>query len=115
MGQFGVGALLGLVWLPCVGPTLGAAIALASLGQDLGLSFVIMFAFGIGTSTMLIVAGLLSRQLLMRWRPAILSRAGSAKKLPGWTLLLGLLVLNGGDKVLETLALGILPDWAISL
>ncbi len=116
MGQFGVGALLGLVWLPCVGPTLGAAIALASLGQDLGLSFVIMFAFGIGTSTMLIVAGLLSRQLLMRWRPAILSRAGSAKKLLGWTLLLlGVLVLTGGDRVLETLALGILPDWAISL
>lgn len=83
VGQFGVGALLGLVWLPCVGPTLGVAIALASLGQDLGLSFVIMFAFGIGTSAMLIVAGLLSRQLLMRWRPAILSRAGSAKKLLG--------------------------------
>ena len=116
VGQFGVGALLGLVWLPCVGPTLGAAIALASLGQDLGLAFVIMFAFGIGTSAVLLVAGWLSRQLLMRWRPATLSRAGSAKKLLGWTLLLlGVLVLTGGDKVLETLALGILPDWAITL
>lgn len=116
VGQFGVGALLGLVWLPCVGPTLGAAIALASLGQDLGMAFVVMFAFGIGTSAMLIVAGLLSRQLLMRWRPAVLSRAGSAKQLLGWTLLLlGVLVLTGGDKVLEALALGILPDWAINL
>jgi cytochrome c biogenesis protein CcdA len=36
-GQFGVGALLGFVWLPCVGPTLGAAIALASMGQSLPL------------------------------------------------------------------------------
>ncbi len=44
-----------------------------------------------------------------------MSRAGSAKKLPGWTLLLGLLVLNGGDKVLETLALPLLPDWAVSI
>jgi len=33
IGQFGVGMLLGLVWLPCVGPTLGAAIALASVGS----------------------------------------------------------------------------------
>ncbi|MDQ5910452.1 MAG: cytochrome c-type biosis protein [Pseudomonadota bacterium] len=101
---------------PCVGPTLGAAIALASLGQHLGLAFVIMFAFGMGTSAVLLVAGLLSQQLLMRWRPATLSRAGAAKKLLGWTLLLlAVLVLTGGDKVLETLALGMLPDWAITL
>lgn len=115
-GQFGVGALLGLVWLPCVGPTLGAAIALASLGQQTGLAFVIMFAFGIGTGSALLAAGLISSRLLARWRPATLSRAGSAKKLLGWTLLLlGLLVLTGWDKALETLALGILPDWAITL
>lgn len=56
------------------------------------------------------------RQVLIRWRPAILSRAGSAKKRLGWTLLLpGMLVLTGGDKVLKTLALGILPDWVINL
>jgi cytochrome c-type biogenesis protein len=116
VGQFGVGALLGLVWLPCVGPTLGAAIALASLGQQTGMAFVIMFAFGIGTASALLAAGLLSNRLLARWRPATLSRAGSAKKLLGWTLLLlGVLVLTGWDKVLETMALGILPDWAISI
>ena len=41
---FGVGALLGLIWLPCVGPTLGAAIALASVGQQLSTAFLIMLA-----------------------------------------------------------------------
>jgi cytochrome c biogenesis protein CcdA len=46
-GQFGVGALLGFVWLPCVGPTLGAAITLASLGQSLSMAFAIMFTFGV--------------------------------------------------------------------
>jgi cytochrome c biogenesis protein CcdA len=75
-----------------------------------------MFAFGIGTASALLAAGLLSNRLLARWRPATLSRAGSAKKLLGWTLLLlGVLVLTGWDKVLETMALGILPDWAISI
>src|ERR1700745_3381317 len=34
-GQFGVGVLLGAVWSPCVGPTLGAASLLAAQGQDL--------------------------------------------------------------------------------
>ena len=37
-GPFGIGIMLGFVWLPCVGPTLGAAIALASQGQDVLLS-----------------------------------------------------------------------------
>jgi cytochrome c-type biogenesis protein len=46
-GQFGVGLLLGLVWLPCVGPTLGAAIALASVGQELSTAFAIMMAYGL--------------------------------------------------------------------
>ena len=35
-GQALVGALLGVVWAPCVGPTLGAAVALAAEGKDLG-------------------------------------------------------------------------------
>lgn len=115
-GQFGVGALLGLVWLPCVGPTLGTAIALASLGEDLLMAFVVMFSFGLGTAAVLIAAGLASRSALMRWRPGVLSGAARGKKLLGWTLLfLALLVFTGVDKVLETIALQILPDWAISI
>ena len=35
-GQFLVGLLLGVVWSPCVGPTLGAATTLASQGRDSG-------------------------------------------------------------------------------
>ena len=45
--------LVGLVWLPCVGPTLGAAIVLASLGQDMLAAFCVMFLFGIGTASAL--------------------------------------------------------------
>lgn len=35
-GQILVGLLLGAVWSPCVGPTLGAASLLAAQGRDLG-------------------------------------------------------------------------------
>ncbi len=33
-GQFGVGLLLGAVWTPCVGPTLGAASIVAARGEN---------------------------------------------------------------------------------
>lgn len=115
-GQFGLGALLGLVWLPCVGPTLGAAIALASMGQDMVMALVVMFAFGIGTAAVLLLAALLSGRLLSRWRPDLMSHAARGKQLLGSLLLvLGGLVLTGVDKVLETFALGILPDWVLTL
>ena len=67
-GQFGVGALLGFVWLPCVGPTLGAAVALAALGQNMSMAFVVMLAYGIGTAGVLMAAGMISGKILTRWR-----------------------------------------------
>lgn len=113
---FAVGFALGFVWLPCVGPTLGAAIGLASVGQDLGLAFVTMLAYGLGTASMLLVAALASRRLLQRARPGLMRGAGWAKPALGVTLgLLGVLVLSGLDKVLETWAVGWLPDWAVML
>jgi len=114
-GQFGVGALLGFVWLPCVGPTLGAAIALASAGQDLGLVFLVMTGFGFGTALALLVAGRLSARVLARLRPRIGAHAGLGKRALGWTLLaLGALVLTGLDKTLESLVVGYLPAWSIA-
>ena len=116
LGQFGVGMLLGLVWLPCVGPTLGAAIALASMGQDMGIAFVVLFAFGIGTASALIVAAVVSGKLLSQWRPGIFAIVGRAKVVLGYLLmLLGVMVLTGIDKVLETFALQYLPNWAFAL
>lgn len=111
-GQFGVGALLGIVWLPCVGPTLGAAIALASMGQNMLMAFGVMATFGIGTALVLIGTGRLSGTILSKWRPKAMAGAAAGKKILGVTLgILGLLVLTGVDKYLEALAIGLLPDW----
>lgn len=115
-GHFGMGALLGLVWLPCVGPTLGAAIALASMGQQMGHAFAVMLAFGIGTAAALVGAAQVSARLFDRWRPALLDGAGRGKRaLGGLLLLLGLAVLTGLDKQLEILVLPLLPDIASAL
>lgn len=116
LGQLGMGALLGIVWLPCVGPTLGAAIALASMGKSMFMAFTVMFTFGAGMAITLLVAGRVSAHLLNRWRPGILQNARHGKTLLGWLLLLlGLLVLTRLDKVLETWALNQLPAWMINL
>ena len=56
-GQFLGGLLLGLVWSPCIGPTLGAAISLASQGQNLGWVTLIMTAFALGVSTLILALG----------------------------------------------------------
>ena len=47
-GQFGLGLLLGAIWSPCVGPTLGAASVLAAKGENLGQVALTMLVFGIG-------------------------------------------------------------------
>lgn len=114
-GQFGVGALLGIVWFPCVGPTLGAAIALASLGRSLPLAFVVMLAYGAGTAGVLVAAGVLSSRVLARWRPGLVAGGRTGKRVLGWSLMtLGLLVMTGLDKRLEALATGLLPAWALT-
>lgn len=113
--QFGVGTLLGVVWLPCVGPTLGAAIALASMGQDMAVAFLVMLAYGAGTAGVLLVAGVASGRLLRRWSGAASGAARIGKQLLGWSLLvLGVLVLTGLDKVVEAAAAGFVPDWVFS-
>ncbi|MDQ3388122.1 MAG: sulfite exporter TauE/SafE family protein [Gemmatimonadota bacterium] len=115
-GQFGVGALLGIVWLPCVGPTLGAAIALASMGQSMGMAFLVMLAYGVGTAGVLLLAGIVSSKVLARWRPAVMSAGGAGKKILGWSLvILGGLVLTGVDKYLEAWAVDVVPSWIYTL
>ena len=56
-GQFALGLLLGAVWSPCVGPTLGAASVLAAQGENLGQVALVMLAFGLGAALPLLLLG----------------------------------------------------------
>ena len=111
--QFGVGALLGGVWLPCAGPTLGAAVGLASLGEKLPLALGVMAAYGLGTGAALAAAAFASRAVMLRVRPSIARSAEQGTRLLGGALLLlSLLVLTGADRRLAAAALRVLPAWA---
>ncbi len=115
-GQFAVGLLLGAVWSPCVGPTLGAASLLASRGEDLGRVAMTMLAFGIGAGLPLIALGLLSRSALMRMREGMLASGKTGKILLGIMFAaIGLAVLTGIDKRVEAALVAASPDWLTAL
>ena len=111
-GQFIVGALLGIVWSPCVGPTLGAATTLASQGRDIAQIALLMIIFGIGAAAPLVLLGCLSRASMMRIRGRLLSAGKYGKQLFGLALLvMGVLIATGTDKSLEAWILNQTPEW----
>ena len=115
-GQFALGLLLGAVWSPCVGPTLGAASVLASQGKDLAHVALVMTAFGIGAALPLLLLGLLSREVLLRWRNRLMEAGKGGKILLGGLLIVvGVLIASGLDKRLETLLVQNSPTWLTQL
>jgi cytochrome c-type biogenesis protein len=115
-GQFGLGLLLGAVWAPCVGPTLGAASLLAAKGGDLGQVALTMLAFGIGAAMPLMVLGFVSREAMQRWRGRLAEAGKGGKMLLGALLVaIGLLVATGADKKLETFLVDASPQWLTNL
>jgi cytochrome c-type biogenesis protein len=115
-GQFGLGLLLGAVWSPCVGPTLGAASLLAAKGENLGQVAITMLAFGIGAALPLMLLGFLSREAMQRWKGRMMEAGRGGKALLGVLLLaIGVLIASGLDKRLETALVDASPDWLTTL
>jgi len=115
-GQFGLGLLLGAVWAPCVGPTLGAASLLAAKGENLGQVALTMLVFGVGAALPLMLLGFVSREAMMRWRGRLMEAGKGGKMLLGALLVaVGLLIASGTDKRLETFLVDASPDWLTNL
>ena len=111
VGQYLVGLLLGLVWAPCVGPTLGVAIAAASQGDDLASAFVVFLSFGLGVAVSILAFAYGSRRALGDRGRALRALGAYAKPIFGAALLfVGVLVISGFDKVIEVALLDALPD-----
>lgn len=113
-GQFGIGALLGLVWAPCVGPTLGVAIAAASRGENLIGAFLIFLVFGAGVATSILAFAYGSRKALSARKQTLQKLAKYAKPMfAGALIAVGVMIFTGIDKVIEARMLDVMPDWLI--
>jgi cytochrome c biogenesis protein CcdA len=115
-GQFSIGLLLGAVWSPCVGPTLGAASLLAAQGSSLGQVALVMLAFGLGAAMPLVALGLVSRQAVARWRDRMIAGGKGAKMALGLLLIaLGIMIVSDFDRLLETALVAWSPQWLTDL
>ena len=115
-GQFLLGLLLGLVWSPCVGPTLGAAASLAAQRQTLVQVSVVMGLFGVGAAVPMLAIGMLGREAMLRWRGTLLGTGKIGKQVLGaFMIAMALLVLSGVDKVLEAYLVAVSPNWLTDL
>jgi cytochrome c-type biogenesis protein len=115
-GQLTLGLVLGLVWSPCVGPTLGAASTLAAQGRNLSQIALLMLLFGLGAGTPLVAVGALSREALLRTRGRLASVGQWGKRVLGGVLVaMGLSIATGWDKGLETWVLDRSPEWLTQL
>lgn len=115
-GQFALGSVLGLAWTPCVGPTLGSAILFASQGRKLAEGLLMMSAFGIGAAIPLVVAGRVSRTWGARKSASVAKIGWFGRSVFGaMTAMVGLAMLSGVDKWMESRLLEWSPDWLVAI
>ena len=115
-GALLLGALLGLVWSPCSGPLLASALTLVASEGGAAQGGLILGVFGLGAATPLVAVAYASRSGFNRMRGWVMGSIDLIKKGFGvLLLLLGIAILGGGDKWLESQLVPVLPDWWVNL
>lgn len=115
-GQFAIGLVLGVVWSPCVGPTLGAAVVLASQGEHLAQVALMMGIFGFGAALPVVALADVSRSAMLNARGKLMQAGKTGKTIMGAVLIaLAVLILTGADKPMETWLVDQSPAWLTRL
>ncbi|NMM10290.1 MAG: cytochrome c biogenesis protein CcdA [Polaromonas sp.] len=115
-GQFAIGLVLGIVWSPCVGPTLGAAVVLASQGSHLPQVALLMGIFGLGAALPVVALAYVSRGAMMKMRGKLVQAGKTGKMILGTIMIaLAVMILSGADKPIETWLVDHSPAWLTKL
>lgn len=110
------GVLLGAVWSPCIGPTLGAAIAMASQGENLARAGAIMGTFALGVSTLILLIAYGARNWLRRNMARMRGFAERSKPLLGAAfILIGLGLWLRVNHTIDAWMIDNLPAWLVDL
>ncbi len=111
-GQLLGGALLGAVWSPCIGPTLGGAVSLASQGTNLLWATAIMTSFAAGISTVIVALAYGAREAILKRQASMRLFAEKAKPIMGVIFLgVGLLIYSKLYRRIEVWLLDLMPVW----
>lgn len=116
IGYVLTGALLGLVWAPCSGPTLGVAFTLAAKDESIVRAAGLLTLFGVGSSLPMLVIAYGAKNLLASNRLKLLKGGKIGKLSLGVVMvILGVMTGLGFDKTLESTLVSLLPDWWLRL
>jgi cytochrome c-type biogenesis protein len=115
VGQFLIGAAIGIIWAPCTGPTLGAAIALAAQGENLLQVFATMLAFSVGASLPLGLLGYATKTFASRRQSLMKFALGARRIMALLFIAIGFFLVSGAHRSLETWILMQLPEWWVNL
>lgn len=115
-GQWLGGILLGAVWSPCIGPTLGAAISMAAQRSDLLGATLVMSAFAAGVSTLILGLAYGTKSGLQARKAWLARLAPRAKPILGGAFLaVGMFLFLGLNHPVEAWLLDTLPPWLTDL
>lgn len=100
MGGFFLGMSLGVVWIPCVGPILGAVLAYVASVHNIPFGAWMLFVYSVGMSLPMLSIAYYGKKVTSRY--AWFSRNGELlKKLSGLVLILiGIMLLFNIDKLI---------------
>lgn len=115
-GALLLGAVLGLVWSPCSGPLLGAALTLTATEGGVARGGTMLGLFGIGAAVPLVAVAYASRSGFAGVRDRVLARIERVRHV--FAVLLGatgIAILTGFDKRLEAAVVRWLPDAWVAL
>ena len=115
-GNFLTGTILGAVWSPCSGATLGTAVGLAAEAKTAPRSFILMLVFSLAASLPLLAIAYGARSAFMANRSRLTTLSNKAKPIFGLVLVLASAsILFAWDKQAEAAVVKRLPATWIDL
>ena len=115
-GQFVLGALTGLIWTPCIGPSVGAAAALVLQAQTALLGAVQLALFSLGAAIPMMLLAYGARTRILRRRATLSGAAAIMRPVMGGLLVfMGIAALTGLDHRMENWLLARMPAALVDL
>lgn len=115
-GQFLTGCLLGAVWLPCSGPTLGAASIFVAQSEHFVEASSVIFSFSLGAVTPLVILGVFSESLFNKKKDLLHQSMQALNLLFALALIfLGLSIVTNYDRIIEEKVAYYWPKFLIHL